>query len=371
MAGTGISQHKSQSRFGSQINDDQLRRLGEYEAMALASTPKKVFEDLATAKPVDGHKQEKCLEYVLRNFERSGIGNWGVVFKGDENYPKQLLDAAAVLQYFYYQGNLDLLKEPMVSVVGTRRATPQGLEKTGELVKGLVKKGYTIVSGLAKGIDAKAHNSAIDNKGNTIAVIGNPLWKYYPKENERLQRVISEKFLVISQVPVNLYSKTNAQERKYGTFLLARNITMAALSEATIVMEGDTTSGAYAQAMQASKMKQEVLKRIVLIHQNVIDKDKVREECFAMINEIGINLKQIEDVSDFHQVLSKLQEFVRQSKEKIDQAREVIEQNTGKQSKLEALLKRKEGVITVKDDQEVYTALKHKELSGTMFEAQE
>jgi DNA processing protein len=112
--------------------------------------------------------------------------------------------------------------------------------------KALVEKGFAVVSGLAAGIDAAAHTAAIEAGGQTIAVIGTPLGVHYPKENEPLQRRIADKYLLISQVPVLRYASQHVPQNKL--FFPERNITMSALTEATIIVEA---SGTLTQARAA------------------------------------------------------------------------------------------------------------------------
>ncbi|QPC93085.1 DNA-processing protein DprA [Mesorhizobium sp. INR15] len=84
----------------------------------------------------------------------------------------------------------------------TREPSAEGQKRAQQLVKSLVKDGFTIVSGLAKGIDRVAHQTAIDEGGRTIALIGTPLHHSYPAENRELQNTIANDLLLISQVPV-------------------------------------------------------------------------------------------------------------------------------------------------------------------------
>jgi DNA processing protein len=119
-----------------------------------------------------------------------------------------------------------------------------------KLVKRLVEDNFTVVSGLAKGIDTEAHRTALQHGGRTIAVIGTPLNLRYPKENSHLQDEIAEKHLVISQVPVVRYQQTpNPTVNRF--FFVERNITMAALTQATIIVEAGETSGTLVQARHA------------------------------------------------------------------------------------------------------------------------
>ena len=117
------------------------------------------------------------------------------------------------------------------------------------LVKELVKDNFTIVSGLASGIDTIAHETAFEEGGRTIAVIGTPLSQVYPKDNAELQREIAREFLLISQVPVKRYERQDYRRNRL--FFPERNITMSALTEATIIVEAGETSGTLIQARAA------------------------------------------------------------------------------------------------------------------------
>ena len=119
------------------------------------------------------------------------------------------------------------------------------------MVRALVGDGFTVVSGLAAGIDRMAHETAIEDSGRTIAVIGTPLSHAYPKENAELQHVIAEKFLIVSQVPVIRYESQDYRRNR--RFFPERNVTMSALTEATIIIEAGETSGTLIQARAAIK----------------------------------------------------------------------------------------------------------------------
>ena len=165
------------------------------------------------------------------------------------DYPKHLRDAKDPIEVLYYSGNLDLLSSRSVAIVGTRKPTEQGKKRTDKLVKLLVKDDYTIVSGLAQGIDSQAHHSALSVGGKTIAVIGTPLNKYYPKENKALQEYIADEHLLISQVPFYRHSKQGISGNRL--FFPERNKTMSALTLATIIIEASETSGTLIQARAA------------------------------------------------------------------------------------------------------------------------
>jgi DNA processing protein len=105
------------------------------------------------------------------------------------------------------------------------------------------------VSGLAAGVDTAALTAAIEAKGRTVAVIGTPLGEYYPPENRALQDHIASDFLLISQVPVLRYAKQAVPQNRL--FFPERNVTMSALTEATIIVEAGEGSGTLTQARAA------------------------------------------------------------------------------------------------------------------------
>lgn len=170
-----------------------------------------------------------------------------------KNSPKEL----------YFKGNFSLLsKGRRVSVVGSRNISDLGIRRTKKIVKFLVDSNITVVSGLAQGVDAFAHSTAMDNNGNTIAVIGTPLDKYYPKENKHIQDRIAAEQLLLSQFPEGYpISPKNFP---------IRNRTMALISDATIIIEASEKSGTKHQGWEALR-----LGRNLFIMENIIKDGKV------------------------------------------------------------------------------------------------
>ena len=177
------------------------------------------------------------------------LPHFGVRIYGDGEFPDRLNDAKHPIKIFYYQGDWDLINLPGIAVVGTRNPSEAGVRRTEQLVKKLVEDNFVVVSGLAKGIDTVAHTTAIASKGCTIAVIGTPLNCYYPLENRPLQEKIANDFLLISQVPFSRYAKQTYRENRF--FFPERNVTMSALTKATIIVEAGETSGTLVQARAA------------------------------------------------------------------------------------------------------------------------
>jgi DNA processing protein len=238
--------------------------IGAFEALWAngVSSFKQLREKLASSNtPLPSYlvKKSTAMQYYDRTIARlhtAGIEHFGVRIDGTIDYPKQLHDADYPLVLFYYQGLWDLVFTRGISVVGTRNPSAEGIRRTKRLVKALVEAKYTIYSGLAAGIDAAAHQTAIECGGFTVAVMGTPLWLTYPKENLELQKEIVKNHLLISQVPVVSYEEKGINFTRL--FFPERNITMAALSAATVIVEAGETSGTLKQAKAALKQHRKV-----------------------------------------------------------------------------------------------------------------
>lgn len=195
---------------------------------------------------------EACAAEVLQKFNRRGVGSFSVRVRGSSEFPESLLDAEHPVQFLYYRGNWELVHTPIrVAIVGTRQPSQEGERRTAKLSSLLASRGVTVVSGLARGVDTIAHEAAIRHGGDTIAVIGTPLDQVYPRENSELQELIARKHLLISQVPVLQYAKRPPSVNRF--FFPERNITMSALTQATIIVEAGETSGTLIQARAALK----------------------------------------------------------------------------------------------------------------------
>ena len=171
--------------------------------------------------------------------------------KGDEIYSKLLMMTEEAPPYLFLKGNVNLLNEKSVCVVGSRNASNESIQKTEKIVKSLIKRNIVVNAGLAKGIDTASHAAALNNGGKTIAVIGTPINQFYPKENRELQERIEKDGLLVSQFPpCNPVNRWNFP---------TRNGVMSGISLATIIMEAGETSGALKQADYALKQGRDVL----------------------------------------------------------------------------------------------------------------
>ena len=147
----------------------------------------------------------------------------------------------------FYAGDLSLLQRPCVAIVGTRNVSEAGARRTRRLARELAEAGVVVVSGLAKGVDAIAHTTAIESGGRTIGVIGTPLDKAYPAENAQLQETIYRDHLLVSQFAPGT--------RTFRASFPQRNKLMATLTDATVVMEASDTSGTLHQAAECARLE--------------------------------------------------------------------------------------------------------------------
>ena len=162
------------------------------------------------------------------------------------DFPPALHDLELVPDPLFAIGDLKLLNVPLVSIVGTRDPTAYGLRIARSLARAFVENGIGLVSGMARGIDAAVHETAIELGGKTVAVLGTGVDVPYPVGHRELHRVITERGLVISERGSGATAHRGAFPR--------RNRIIAALGKVTIVVEAGMTSGARNTASHALEL---------------------------------------------------------------------------------------------------------------------
>lgn len=177
--------------------------------------------------------------------------NIRVITGSDPEFPRLLKEITPPAPILYIKGNMDLLNQKVIAIVGTRKATDYGLQVAQDLAAGLSSAGLVIVSGLAFGIDCQAHKTTLENKGNTIAVLGSGLDLISPRSNHWIAEQILEKDgSIISEFPLGYpASKFTFPER---------NHIISGLSLGVIVVEAGFKSGALITARAALEQNREV-----------------------------------------------------------------------------------------------------------------
>ncbi len=176
--------------------------------------------------------------------------NANIITIFDEEYPKLLAEIYDPPIIITYKGGWQITKNKSIGVVGARNSSANGLGLTYKICSDLVKDNFVITSGLAKGIDASAHKSALENNGKTIAVIAGGIDNIYPKENTKLYNEIAENGLIISENPFSALPKSESFPR--------RNRIISGLSLGVLVVEAVMKSGSLITARFANEQGREV-----------------------------------------------------------------------------------------------------------------
>jgi DNA processing protein len=186
------------------------------------------------------------LSAEMRAIEKAGA--WVVTLE-DAAYPASLRNIPAP-PLLYVKGTLQESDQWAISVIGTRRATAYGIAITADIVEPLARRGLTIISGLARGIDSTAHRTALESRGRTIAVLATGIDKVYPPEHRQLADEIVANGALISELPLG-----EPPERAH---FAPRNRLISGLSLGTLVVEAAERSGTLMTVNQALEQGREV-----------------------------------------------------------------------------------------------------------------
>jgi DNA processing protein len=266
------------------LGEESLRKLlGEFgspEDIFAASTAAlarvvKTPVASAIAKGIDDSAVAPALRWLA-------LDNHHLVTLGDAHYPAQLLNIADPPPLMYAVGRLELLSAPSVAMVGSRNASPGGIDNAQNFARALSEAGLTIVSGLALGIDAAAHRGALQGQASSIAVIGTGMDIMYPKRNLALARQIAKEGLILSEFAL-------------GTPALAanfprRNRIISALAKGTLVVEASPSSGSLITARLSAEQGREVFAIPGSIH------SPFSRGCHALIKQGAKLVESAQDV---------------------------------------------------------------------------
>ena len=182
----------------------------------------------------------------------SKISNITLIDRNDPGYPARLLDLYDPPNSLYISGDIELLNLPMLAIVGSRAATPEGVKNARYFARALSEAGYLVVSGLARGIDGAAHWGALGPKQNhpTLAICGTGLDIVYPREHLGLAKAIHSCGLLISELAPGMGPKAHHFPR--------RNRIIAALSLGIVVIEAAERSGSLITARLGCELGREI-----------------------------------------------------------------------------------------------------------------
>ena len=223
--------------FGS-LEQAWIAGLGELKAAGV---------DDKTARAIVSHRTSISPDGEIEELERAGVKvvNWH-----HSMYPSRLKEISDPPPVLYLRGEILPEDERSVAIVGTRKATAYGREAATTLTRDLARSGVTIVSGLARGIDAIAHRVALDTGGRTVAVFGNGLDIIYPSEHARLAHDIEKAGALVSEYPLGTRPKAN--------HFPLRNRLISGMTLGTLVVEAPKDSGALWTVRHALEQNREV-----------------------------------------------------------------------------------------------------------------
>jgi DNA processing protein len=252
----------AQQSYAPWIALGRIKRLGGVTFKRLAARfgdAGRVFSasraELASVEGVDAEVVERLLNFsewgdVEEDLRRACDAGAAIITFNDARYPSRLRMIADPPTVLYVKGQLRADDENAVAVVGSRSASEYGRRVARELCRGLASFGFTVVSGMARGIDGAAHEAALDAGGRTLAVLGSGVDRPYPPEHEGLYDRISGQGAVISELPM----RTPPMAFNFP----ARNRLISGLSLGVVVVEATEKSGSLITASLALEQGREV-----------------------------------------------------------------------------------------------------------------
>ena len=226
--------------------------------LAVFGLPQRIFvadrsalEQVIGAKLADALLDTDNRAQIERALAWADVPGNAILCLADPAYPQALLQTADPPSLLYVKGNVELLNRPALAVVGARNATPQGIQNAEIFSRSLSDAGLTIISGLALGIDAAAHNGALGRAGSTIAVVGTGADRIYPARNASLAREIAESGVIVSEFPLGMPPSAHNFPR--------RNRIISGMARGVLVVEAAVESGSLITARLAAEQGREVL----------------------------------------------------------------------------------------------------------------
>lgn len=237
--------------------------------------------DAEMAQAIQQGAHEQAVAQTLEWLEKDHAH---LVTLADEIYPKQLLEISSPPAVLYGLGNIRLLEQPCLAVVGSRNPTPQGEKNAEDFAENLCRDGLCIVSGMALGIDGAAHRGALKANGATIAVVGTGLDIVYPARHRDLAHKIAERGLILSEFSLGTPSKAQNFPR--------RNRIISGLSLGCLVVEANIDSGSLITARLAAEQGREVFAIPGSIH------SPVAKGCHQLIKQGAKLVESAQDILD-------------------------------------------------------------------------
>ncbi|MCC7084520.1 MAG: DNA-protecting protein DprA [Pirellulales bacterium] len=276
IAGVGpLTRRRLLERFG---NPEAVFAAAPCELQLVSGVGPKLCRSIADA------KNQIDVEAELENCRRDEIE---ILIETDQGFPRSLLELPDPPGVLFVRGKLQPSDALAIAIVGSRHATNYGLQQAERLAGNLVRAGYTVVSGLARGIDAAAHRGALAAGGRTIAVLASGVLNIYPPEHVQLAAEIAATGAVISEAPPRV--------APLGGMFPQRNRIISGMSLGVLVVEASNRSGALITARHAMEQGRDVFAVPGLVtsrmsngcHRLIRDGAKLVETVEDILEELG------------------------------------------------------------------------------------
>jgi DNA processing protein len=236
----------------------------------------------ASAEALAALDSTQVQDAVARALQWASAAGHHVITLADECYPRLLLEIADPPPLLFAAGSLELLQRPSLAVVGSRNATAQGERNAESFARALSDCGFTVVSGLALGIDAAAHRGGLAGRGSTIAVLGTGIDILYPRRNAELAEQIAARGLLLSEFTLGTAPAASNFPR--------RNRLISGLSQGCLVVEAALASGSLITARAAADQGREVFALPGSIH------SPLSKGCHALIKTGAKLVESADDI---------------------------------------------------------------------------
>jgi len=267
---------------GSMLTQRLLDVFGSAEAVLSASSSQLQQVEGIGAKIADNISRAKSLcqpETLIEQCTKNGIS---IIAKNDSRYPELLRKISDPPIFLYVKGEFTASDELAIAIVGTRHASHYGHQQAERLAAELAQSGFTIVSGLALGIDGAAHRGAMNGNGRTIAVLGSGLLNIFPKEHSELAEDVVQHGVLVSEYVPDLSPQK-------GTFP-QRNRIVSGLSLGVLIVEAPRKSGALITATLAAEQG-----RDIFAVPGQVDRETSRG-CHQLIRDGAILVESADDI---------------------------------------------------------------------------
>lgn len=225
--------------------------LAHFESpLAVLSAPRRELERVVSHTAAAAIRDSRRQKEVSRVLAWAADNDCKIITLADSAYPPMLLETPSPPPLLFARGNLSLLQKSLVAVVGSRNASPPGVQNAHLFAEALSNHGVGVVSGLAQGVDTAAHEGALAGRAGTVAVIGTGIDIIYPKSNRAMAARIVENGLLLSEFPLGT--------GPHPTNFPRRNRIISGITRACLVVEASLKSGSLITAQYAAEQGREV-----------------------------------------------------------------------------------------------------------------